>query len=270
MDISPHNFVTPDQILADVLKVVNDSGHKTNTKGWYISQMQQALEELSFDTFFDVRYDTFDVPENLRLEMPKGSFNLRRVHLLSGDACTIENSVPVYRKRDFINGKSGNGYAADDHWDNSHDPFHKKRSTRHSNNRSATNNIRSTEFSTYNQLYYFSIQNGLLMLSESCRRFPKIMLEFNGVMTDIGDQPVIPQFFRQAVKDWVIVKALGEKMTETIGTIDYNHWAGMYNRYNESLNRPYEGSWAKAEYRAKQLNAKDRRDYKEYFTRLNH
>ena len=53
MDLSPHNFVSVNEILADVLKIVKDSSFKLNSKGWYTSQIQQALEELSFNTFFN-------------------------------------------------------------------------------------------------------------------------------------------------------------------------------------------------------------------------
>ena len=96
------------------------------------------------------------------------------------------------------------------------------------------------------------------------------MIVFNGIMSDIGDTPIVPQLFRQAVKDYVTVPALAEKMRDSIGTASYNHWAMMHAKYDGMLNRPYEGSWAKAEHRAKNLNNKVRQDIKEYFTRLNY
>lgn len=253
MDLSPENFVSPEIILADVLKTVKDSGYKLNSKGWYLSQMQQALEELSFDTFFITKHEAFDMPENLRLDMPKGSFNLRNVYLFNGTKCTIKNRVNVYRKKNFINGTSGQGYVARDHWDNNNDPFHKHRAGTSKNN-----------------LFYFSIQNGMLMLSSNCASYEKVMLEFNGIISDIGDAPIIPQFFRQAVKGWVTVKALEEKCSDKIGTNEYGHWANLLNKYDSELNKPYDGHWAKAEHRSKQLNEKDRNDFKEYFTRLNY
>jgi hypothetical protein len=88
MDLSPKNFVSIDIILADVLKTVDDASTKLNSKGWYTSQIQQALEELSFDTFFDERNANFDVPKDLRLELPEGAFNLRKVYLFNGNSCT--------------------------------------------------------------------------------------------------------------------------------------------------------------------------------------
>jgi hypothetical protein len=119
-------------------------------------------------------------------------------------------------------------------------------------------------------VHFYSVQNGTIMLSENCRKYQKVMLVYNGIMADIGDVPVVPQFFRQAVKHFVLVPALEEKMSDTIGTAEYAHWNNLRNSYEGKKDRPYEGSWAKAEYRAKQLNAKDRRDFKEYMSRLNY
>lgn len=253
MDISPESLVSIDEILADVLKIVGDSDTKTNSKGWYISQVQQALEELSFDTFFLKLNSSCAIPDDLRVDMPKGAFNLRQLYLFNGTECNIESSQVVYRKRNFINGKSGNGYVARDKWNNRRDLFHKHRTG-----------------TSKNDLFFFSIQNGTIMLSESCRGYQNVMIVYNGVMADIGEVPFVPQFFRQAVKDWVVVKALDDKMTEAVGTASYGHWANMQARYNQSLTKEFTGSWAKAEQRAAQLNEKDRQDFKEYFTRLNY
>lgn len=269
MDLSPHNFVSTNQILADVLKTVDDSSFKVSSRGWYTSQIQQALEELSFDTFFDERNESFDVPKDLRLDMPKGAFNLKGVYLFSGTNCDIGKSVNVYWKKNFINSSSGNGYVAKDKWENDKDPFYQGRTARSLENQSLTDPTENFNNNPDN-LYFFNVQNGMIMLSETCRKFPKVMLVFNGIMTDIGEAPVVPQFFRQAVKDFVLVPALAEKMRDTIATKEYSHWAMMHANYKQQLNRPYEGSWAKAEHRAKQLNNKVRQDIKEYFTRLNY
>lgn len=259
MDLSPHNFVSVNTILADVLKTVKDPSTKLNSRGWYTSQIQQALEELSFDTFFSEHNQAFDMPDNLRLDMPKGAFNLKNIYLFNGDDCTIGATANVYWKRNFINGRSGSGYVANDHWSNENDRFHKKRGFQGDDRQNHPE-----------KLNFFGIQNGQIMLSESCRGFEKVMLVYNGILTDIGEAPVVPQFFRQAVKDYVTVKALEQKSNDMVGTNEYGHWVNMLNRYEARLNQPYDGSWAKAEYRSKQLNNKVRSDVKEYFTRLNY
>jgi len=274
MDLSPENFVTVNQILADVLKVVKDSSFKLNSRGWYISQIQQALEELSFDTFFDERNMAFDVPEDLRLDMPKGAFNLRDIFLFNGDVCTISNSVNVWSKSGMINGKSGNGFVARDTGVEKNDPFYRRDDVLRANNQSADaqlafNDPQNQSRGT-NGLYFASIQNGTIMFSQSCRKFQKVMVVYNGIMTDIGEAPIVPQFFRQAVKDFVLVPALETKATDKVGTNEYGHWMGLMNKYQNSKDHPYDGTWIKAERRATVLNTKNRLDMKEYMSRLNY
>ena len=62
MNISKENMISPLEILSDVLKLADDESFKDNSKGYYMSLIQQALQELAFDTFFDVRTEFFDVP----------------------------------------------------------------------------------------------------------------------------------------------------------------------------------------------------------------
>jgi len=254
MDLSPHNFVSIDVILSDVLKIVKDGSFKLNSKGWYTSQIQQALEELSFDTFFSELNADFDVPENLRLDMPKGAFNLRAIYLFNGDECNIETSVNVYIKGNFINSKSGNGYVARDKFYNGEDKFHIHRGANKSGD--SRSDVRPLGVN------FYAIQNGMIMLSESCRKYQRVMLVYNGIMSDIGEAPLVPQFFRQAVKHYVLCPALETKMTDKVATAEYNHWARLKQGYEAKKDHPYDGSWVKAERRAKTLNNAERRDIK--------
>lgn len=199
--------------------------------------------------------------------MPKGAFNLQQVYLFNGDECNIQSSVNVYTKRNFINSKSGNGYVARDKYYNDGDRFHTKRAVRDTS--SAVNGL-SGDLRGPDNLYYCGLQSGVIMFSPNCRNYQKAMLVYTGIMADIGETPVVPQFFRQAVKDFVLVPALETKMTETVGTNAYGHWAGLKRSYEAKKDQPYTGSWFTAEKRAKNLNSKERQDYKEYFTRLNY
>ena len=113
MNFSPHSFVSVNEILADVLKITNDSGFKINTRGWYISQVRQALQELSFDTFFDEKNEELIIPNDLRVDMPKGAFNLKQLFLFNGTKCNVGSNTPtVWYKQNYWTG--GNGYLARD------------------------------------------------------------------------------------------------------------------------------------------------------------
>lgn len=257
MNFSPHSFVSVNEILADVLKITNDAGFKVNSRGWYISQIRQALQELSFDTFFDEQNEALIIPNDLRVEMPKGSFNLKQLFLFNGSECNLGSGTPnVYYKQNFWTG--GNGYLARDKWNNPGDPFYISRS---GNPRSGKGN---------NELYYFGIQNGLIMLSESCRKFEKIMVFYNGIGGEIDSTPVIPQFFRQAVKDYVSSNGLESSIAQELDPAKMNKLTYLKNSVDTRMNKEYDGSWAKAEQRAKHTDKKIRQDYKEYMARMNY
>jgi hypothetical protein len=254
MEFSKSDFVSVEEILADVLKIVNDSDFKVNSKGWYTSQIQQALEELSFDTFFLKITNTLEIPHDLRLEMPKGAFNLCEIYVHNGNQCNFGTAQVVYHKRNFINSKSGNDYVARDMYGNSNDPFHTKRSF--------TKNMPDN-------VYFYGVQQGLIMLSPNTRNFSHITLVYNGVHTDIGEVPVVPTYLRQAVKDYVSVEALTVRVAEEESAL-VSKWLKLLDIHTSSLNHPYDGSWVKAERRVKGLDNKQRQDIKEYFSRMNY
>ncbi len=263
MDFSPQSFVSVNEILADVLRVTNDSGFKISTKGWYISQIRQALQELSFDTYFDERNEELIIPDDLRVEMPKGSFNLKQIYLFNGDKCNVGQNTPnVYFKQNFWTG--GNGFLARDKWNNNGDPFYRSRTG--SPNPQARNEV---TLGSRSQLYFFGIQNGLIMLSDSCRKFEKIMVFFNGIGGELDNTPVIPQFFRQAVKDYVTSIGL-EVAIASADASEFNRLSFLKSSVDQRMNKPFDGTWAKAEQRAKQTNSKVRQDYKEYLARMNY
>lgn len=255
MNFSKHDFVSTNEILADALKLIGDVDTKINSKGWYVSQIQQALEELSFDTFFhDVEKD-FDLPENLRLDMPKGAFNIQQIYLYNGNVCHVNGRVNVYHKKSFINDRSGQNYVARDNYSNYNDRFHKNRSMI---DNSPTN------------VFFYGIQNGVIMFSPNCTGFQRVKVIYNGIHTDIGEAPVVPNYLRQAVKTKVVVDGLQSRLASLIGSPEYNQVLSLYNLHEAKLNHPYDGEWVKAERRVKTLDRKQKQDIKEYFQAMNY
>lgn len=251
MNESKHNYVSVNEILADVLKVVGDEDFKVNSPGYYKSQIQQALEELAFESFFDQQSRAFDVPKDFRLEMPRGAFNIKNIYLFNGDECVINNSTPVYNKRNFINSKSGQGYVANNKGNNGNDRFHKQ------------------TFGTTmpSNLYFYAIQNGDIMLSSNCGAFEKVFIEYSGTGGDIGDDPIVPLFLRQAVKDYVAVKALEVKLAQ-VPTAEFNRWVMILNIQKENKGSDYSGSWFEAQRRVRRLDDKERKDIKENMQKM--
>jgi len=277
MNFSKENFVTPDQILADVLKFVDDEDFRLNTRGFYVSQMQQALQELAYDTFFDERTQAFDVPADLKLEMPEGAFNIRQMYLFNGTKCNIKTAQNVYWSRNYIT--DGKGFVKRDRGNlNRNDPFYAPRErTRDKHLDDALdgapfNNSRqiTSGGSNVSQLFFYGIQSGLIMLSPSCTKFEKILIVFNGTGGKIGDIPCIPQYLREAVKHFVIDVALLIAMAKRE---DVNRWIRLQQLNERKLKgtrREEEGSWYKAEYRVKSMDSKAQEDLKEYLSRLDY
>lgn len=268
MNISKHNMISPNEILSDVLKLADDESFKDNSEGYYISLIQQSLQELAFDTFFDERTCFFDTPENLQLEMPLGAFNIRGIYLYNGSECVFSNAQNVYWKRNFFT--KGNGFLAKDQGNNNNDIFYQ--------NRRLPSRIVGTDpslrragdiNSSINRVYYYNVQNGLIMFSSNIRTFAKVAIVFNGTGGDIGEAVFIPQFFREAVKSWVLGNVYMTKMAKSQGP-DLNKWQTLWSINDAKLNAPYTGIWEKAELRIKSMDSKAREDMKEYVSKLDY
>ncbi len=263
MDFSRKDFVTHNEILSDVLRSVRDERYLFETPGWYISQMQQCLEELSFDSLFDEKTQAFDLPENLNLPMPEGCFNIIEIFLFRGDdLCSIESSANVWHKRNFF--KKGTGYLARNK-PGSRDPFygHCFNINRKSEGEGRGGNFRRIG---NENTYYYNIENGVIMFSDACKSFPKVAIKYNGTGCPIGDAPVIPLFFRQAVKDWTCEIALRNRI------IDNPQIKSTWQIYDRNLNLHenfgmYKGSYYKAKRRIADMGSHERECLKEYLAK---
>ena len=270
MNFSNHNTVSINQILADVFPLVGEDGSfKEYNKGYYISQVQRALETLSLDTFFDERTVAFPVPNNLALDIPKGMFNLKNMYLNNSDGCALGNdSVNVYRKSDFWNndGSGSENYVSKNKGGKgSRDPFYNRTNFRNSSIDAESRNYSTNPNSRIGEIdnaYYYNIQNGVIMLSSSCKKFPYVIMVFNGISTEIGDTPIIPIQFREVVIDLVAESVLRAKAAKA--PVVYRE---QYNDSKQRLGRnPYNpsGTWWNAMTRIAAMDNKARDDYKLY------
>lgn len=269
--MNTNTFITTNQILADVLKFVDDERYEINSKGFYISTIQRALEGLAFDTFFDERNEDFPFPtDTFNLEMPKGAFNIRNIYLFNGTQCDIGRSQNVYWKRNFIT--HGQGYFANNKSNNVDDPFYPnnfRTDDKHITDAlgGKGRNVGNPAFnrgSTVENTFYYNIQNGLIMFSSRCAMFEKVLLVFNGTGTDIGDVPLVPIFFREAIIDFVTETALRIRMAkEPAGP-----WRVLWQIAKQNIGSDFNGSWYKAERMVKQMNSGQRSNLKEYLSKM--
>lgn len=187
--MNSNDFVSIDHILAESLMNVNDVDLRNGfTKGWFVSRIQDALQELAFDTFYQKITNDFDLPSNLALPMPKNAFNIREIYVFNQTCCTPNSSAVVHWKR-LYNNNLGNssGYTSrirgtSDAYNN--DPFLPY-------HRGADRSL------------YANIQNGTLMFSSSCGSYKKVRLVYNGMGVEIGEEPIIPRFFERFINDYI-------------------------------------------------------------------
>jgi len=255
--MTANDFVSIDHILADVTATVNDMDYKKGfSKGWYISRIQDAMQELSFDTYWLKVQQDVEMPENCQLKMPKNVFNVREIYLYSGEICNPTNSQVVYWKRLFNNTASGEGYTAKvkDDGSNSGDAFQPNQRYFNKNNNGF-----------YGPKYYYNVLNGLLMFSEECKGFPYIRIVYNGMGVENGDMPIIPRFFERAVVDYV-----EERFYNAMKSRDPRTYRGLWNDSFSRLNDLRSGSWSKAKKRIKAMDSQEKESMEEYISSMYH
>ncbi len=245
MQFSTENLLTPNQIIADITPRLNDEEYLLFTKGRYISMIQQALEELSFDSLLLELYKDYDMPVvTLRVALPEGAFNVRKVYVFNGEFGSVEGMQIVRFKKNYKTLGYDKGYTANN-TDGITDPF-----------------ISGQD--GYGLYWCSPLENGYLVLSPSCANFDKVRIIYNGTLTKVGDTPCVPHIFRQAVKEWVLEQCFGE-----LAGKDPRMYRTIYNDIHTKLYRPFEGTWDKALMRAKSLDTKYMEDMHEYLSKGN-
>lgn len=255
------DFTTVEHILATVLPRVGDKEMKSQSKGFYISLVQRAFERLAIHTFFDEKYEAFDLPKgNLTLPLPKGCFNVRDIWLFNGNDCQYIDSMKVYWKRNYFT--KGNGYVANDKGFNRSDPFYGNHLLTNSKDPSL---IRANQLIDVNNRFFYNIQGGNIMFSSSCiAAANKVMIHYNGTGCAIDDIPIVPVLFRTAIEDYVTVEALTVRIAEDG---DPRRFQSLLQYWENRLNNPQTGSWADAEYNSKVLHSSQRNELYEYLSR---
>jgi len=251
-----NDFVTPEHILSDVLPLVGDFDlRKGLTRGWYISQIQAAIERLALDTYFNVVTGDFTMPsKTLQDKMPANCFNIREMYLWSGDCCTPQSSVIVHYKRLYNNKPGGADYTAlrKDTGSEAEDPFYQPF-------------LRG--FSLYNgdqNLHYANIQNGLIMFSSNCSSWDNYRIVYNGMGGEFGEQPIIPRILRDVVIDFVVervYRAMAAREPRLYRILQQDAFERLFNRQV--------GTWWEAMRRISSMDSWMKDAYAEYQNRGN-
>jgi len=244
------DFVSINNLLADILIFVNDETMRNHglNRGYYISGIQKALEALSLETFFDIRTEDKDFPKKkLAIEMPEGAFNIREIYLYNGELCKPSSFVNVYWKRLYNNKGDGD-----------------KGTAKRLNSRQPSDPFFPHDSAGSTSLYYANIQNGTLMFSSACSSHDYVRIVYNGMGGAIGDEPVLPRMFRQAIVDFVVERCFRALKARDRGFRPM--WADAF----QVLTDPKNGSWIKAERKVKSMHTWQRDTMFEYLGSMNY
>lgn len=248
MIFSQESLITPEEILADVLLQAGDEDYRMFTKGWYLSQIQQCLEELSFDTFLLELFDDFEFPaDTYALRLPENTFNVRNIYVYNGEIGQPTDANMVRWKKGYKTYGVNRSYTSDHKPDQTEDPF-----------------ILAISSSTEGELLFASIENGVVTFSSTCAIYSYIRLIYNGTLIPIGESPFVPQIFRQVVKDWVMLQYYAVMKNR-----QPRKYRILWNDTYAVLYKPFTGSWDKANARVKSMDTKIISDLKEYLSMMN-
>jgi len=245
-----NDFIPIVDILSDVTQMVGDPGLDHGlSKGFYIRQISEAVEELAIDTYFQTLTTDLEFPtDSLILSLPTNCFNVKELYLYNGVCGTPANSRKVWYKRNYNNSQGGADYTARRKESGEEDPFIPS----HADN--------------YN-LYYANIENGVIMFGSSCNSYSYVRIVYSGMGADITEVPLIPRPLRQAIIDWVRERILTIFASRDRSVMPLLNIARL-DLYGDG--RPSNpGSWRKAERYVKKMGTWARDCYNEYQQRGN-
>ncbi len=259
------NYITPETILFNASVNSGDMGYKAFNKGFYMTLIQDAFEELNMTSFFAEERADFDFPmDNLTLALPKGCINVMNIYIYSGSECNPNNSRKIWWKRNYYT-KGGPGYIANDKGRNMMDPFLENHFTVSNTDKSL---IRYDAADSVNQTLYYNIQMGNIMFSSSCRSAGnKIHIHYRGVGGDVTEAPIIPRYYKQAIEDFVTEGILRVRMANEPSNIKFLQ--PLWMMYNNKLDKNgMNGSWFNAVQMVRDMNTSQSSELAEYLQKM--
>lgn len=243
-----HNAYTPaDQVILDAARLAQDPGAANLGKPFYDACLRDAVQDLCYDTAWDIVTKEYDMPENGLMELPCDVAGIRHIYAYNGDNCNVDTSVDVHIKPNFTH-KGGTGFFAQQKGVN-------------------VDAIVDNTFWWFEPsgLYYCGVEMGCIHFSSSCQGFAKVRLVYQGLgQHDECEVAAVPTWARRAVVDYIAHRACQMRMSEN---------ASFYN----TLERKFDwqltnvmGSWRTAQMRYKRMDYKQRQDSNIYNTSFGH
>lgn len=258
------NYIKVDDIIFKVAGFAGDTSYKYAPKGFYVQLISDAFEELNMDTMLLDGHADFDMPtDHLTIPLPGDCFNVRNIWIFDGSICDIGRSRKVWPKRNFYT--QGHGYLANRTGRNTNDPYYPNDTlvssrTPESNDKSL---IRYANNETVNNVLFFNVQNGNLMLSESCRRAGgRVHIHYNSTGCEVGDAPIIPRFYKTAIEDYATEAAMRFRMANESSNKTWQVLQQTYERRSDK--NGMNGSWHDAVMKSRAMSTAEKESLSAY------
>lgn len=263
MQFSRHTYLTPENILFEASNNVGDRDFKKIHRGLYETFVQHCLEEFDLDTLWhDKRVNLVIDKQGSEIELPQSTFNVREAYGYCGELCEPGKMTKLWHKSDFYS--EGGRVVAKNRRDGSSDPFYVNRNFQFF--RAPFTEQLGRLDPLGQKMYYYNVENGVFMYSTSVREFDKVHLRLTGFTCAFGDVPLIPQFLRTAVIDYVSEAAARALMVDNPA-----QYTTIWKIYSQRLDKEDansgKGSWYKARRSVARMDKGARDDYKEYMYR---
>ena len=247
MDLNPSDFMTINELLSNVMMILNDEDNSKLSPGYYIAQTHDAIDELGFDVDFIPQTSDVKITDDLMIDMPVGCFNMKDIVIYKGTPDNVGYVETVYWRKGVQTRGKGTGVTSNVNSFSTSDPF-----------------FRCNVWE--NQLYYFSVQNGIIRLSDACANYDYVRLTYSGIPSQTLDfAQMIPRVVRKALVDWVTVRC-----AQSLKSRD-NRYRIIELDAQRSLDEyGMGGSWHEAKQRLLRLDKKKLRDVILYNAKLNY
>lgn len=104
-------YITADELAAMVAAAIDDTDMRKMPKGFYIMYAQEALQELSIQTFFNVKREVMPVPADGAFDLPENMFSPKEIYVFNGAECNDQTRHKLWHKRNFYHKNNGSGFA---------------------------------------------------------------------------------------------------------------------------------------------------------------
>lgn len=242
MEFSYYDLLSINEIKANILVAVQDEEERLLTPGFYRKLVKDALDELNFETFFNVTFQDIPIPSDLKVPIPSGCFNLTDMFLYQNENCCdiacTNGTVRVFHKANFLTKGFDKGYTA--------------------RNKPNTPDVFIHNRGINSAVHFYNVNNGIIMLSDNCANYPYVRLVFNGTASDIDSLKMIPPFCRKGITSYCVERAFFYlKLREP-----------KYRQAWVDSKQTIAEDWRDAVYRLKRLSKLERSNLYEYLSKM--